>query len=405
MRKRIRAGRPAAALARWCVAGVMAAGALQAETPSLATERQRNFEELHREAVRRKELELGPAHPATASALRDLGLLLLAHDRPPDAVPYLREALARRRTGKTADPLELARDAFGLAQALDRLGERSESETACGAALRYLAAAERPDPELLAEARILHALLALGRDDPAEAARRYREAVEARPDPTTMLEYAGVLEGLGERRRAWATLARALALRTQPGARPHPQAGEILHRMALIEAGEGDFDEARELLERAEAAFAASSGPDTAAAAATADTFGNVLRALGELNAAERKLEQALNFRRAILGPRHADVAATLNNLAGVHHLAERLDAAEPLYREALGILEERFGEADIRVAETAFNLGYLLIARDERAEAAGLLRRALAMLEAAGAAADPMAADIRAALSSLADP
>ena len=88
-----------------------------------------------------------------------------------------------------------------------------------------------------------------------------------------------------------------------------------------------------------------------------------------------------------------------------MHHLAERLDAAEPLYREALGILEERFGEADIRVAETAFNLGYLLIARDERAEAAGLLRRALAMLEAAGAAADPMAADIRAALSSLADP
>ena len=405
MRKRIRAGRPAACLARWCVAGVMAAGALQAETPSLAAERQRNFEELHREAVRRKERELGPAHPATASALRDLGLLLLAHDRPPEAVPYLREALARRRTGTTTDPLELARDAFGLAQALDRLGERSGSETACGAALRYLAAAERPDPELLAEARILHALLALGRDDPAEAARRYREAVEARPDPTTMLEYAGVLEGLGERRRALATLARALELRTQPGARPHPQTGEILHRMALIEAAEGDFDEARELLERAEAAFAASSGLETAAAAATADTFGNVLRALGELNAAERKLEQTLNLRRAILGPRNADVAATLNNLAGVHHLAERLDAAEPLYREALGILEERFGEADIRVAETAFNLGYLLIARGKPAEAASLLRHALAMLEAAGAAMDPMAADARAALSSLADP
>lgn len=383
----------------------MAAIALQAEATSLAAERQRNFEELHREALRRKELELGPAHPATASALRDLGLLLLAHDRPTDAVPYLQEALARRRTSKTAGPLELARDAFGLAQALDRLGERSDSEAACGAALRYLAAAERPDPELLAEARILHALLALGRDDPAEAARRYREAVEARPDPTTMLEFAGVLERLGERRRALTILARALELRTQPGMRPHPQTGEILHRMALIEAEEGDFTEARGFLERAEAALAASSGPATEAAAATADTFGNVLRALGELDAAERKLQQALNLRRTILGPRHADVAATLNNLAGVHHLAERLDAAEPLYREALGILEERFGETDIRVAETAFNLGYLLLARDERAEAAGLLRRALAILEAAGAATDPMAADARAALAALAGP
>lgn len=387
----------------WCALAGLAERPARPQAAPTRSALQRNLEDFHREAVRRKEGEFGKAHPTTANALRDLGLLLLAHGRPEEAEPHLRDAWSRRQSVGPPDPLELARDAFGLAQTLRLQGEDQESEAFCGIAVERLAAADAADPDLLAEALLLHAALAAARGDLRTAARRYAAAIEARPDPSAMLEYADTLGALGDRRQSEAVLAQALQLRVGADERPHPQAGEILHRLALLAAETGDFAKARTLLQRARRAFAASSGTESAPAAAAADTFGNVLRALGELDEAAAVLTEALEVRRRTLGPRHPEVAATLNNLAGTHHLAQRLSQAEPLYRQAIAILSERFGPNDPLVAEPSFNLGYLLLARGDRTAAAMFFRRTVAILEAAGAGSGPLAADARAALATAA--
>lgn len=374
---------------------------LQAQPSEPLVERMENIEQLHREALRRKQQELGPTHPVTASAWRDLGLLLLGRDRTAEAEGYLRNALRAREGTQHPDSLEMARDAFGLAQATHRLGRHAESEELCGRAIRLLKNKGRTDDSgLQAQAHLLHAALALERSDLRAAADRYSAAVEVRPDPLSMVDLADVLERLGEPDEAEVALARALELRTAPGSRPHPQTGEILHRMGLIAANDADYQRARELLMRAGEAFARSSGIENEAAAAAADTLGNVLRASGDLDAAGRVLAATLELRLRILGPEHPDVAVTLNNLAGVYHVAARLNEAEPLYRRAIEILEGRLGDSDIRVADSIANLAHLLLAKGESDEAAGMFRRVLSILESHGEGAAQMAVETRSALA-----
>lgn len=375
---------------------------LHAQLYEPIAERMANIEHLHREALRRKQEELGPDHTGTASAWRDLGLLLLARDRAKEAEVYLRSALGARAGAANPDSLEMARDVFGLAQATHRTGQAQESEELCERALRLLAATPAPDAGLLGQAHLLHAALAVERRDLKAAADRYAAAVEVLPDPTPMLEFADVLEQLGEPSKALKVLSRALELRTAPGAPPHPQTGEILHRLGLLAANEGDFKRARTLLERAGEAFARSSGIDNESAAAAADTLGNVLRASGELDSAGRVLDATLALRIRILGADHPDVAVTMNNLAGTHHVAGRFDEAEPLYRRAIAILEGSSGGSDIRLAESALNLGYLLLAKAERADAAALFRKALAVLDSLGRGEGSLAAEARSAIASV---
>lgn len=373
---------------------------LQAQISDPLEERQRNIEQLHREAVRRKQQELGPTHAVTASAWRDLGLFLLARDRAAEAEGYLRNALKARESTANSDSLEMARDAFGLAQATHRLDRHEESEALCGRAIRLLKDDGGMDSGLRAQAHRLHAALALERDDLRAAADRYSAAIEVRPDPSSMLDLADVLERLSEPGKAESILSRALELRTAPGTPPHPQTGEILHRLGLLAAHEADYLRARSLLVRAGEAFGRSTGIENESAAAAADSLGNVLRASGELDAAGRVLSATLELRLRILGPNHPEVAATMNNLAGVHHVAQRPGKAEPLYRRAIEILGGSYGDSDIRIADCAFNLGYLLLAKGERAEAAGLFRRVMSILEGHGEGAGQMAAEARSAIA-----
>ncbi len=390
------------ALGQACLVCVSPAPSLQLQAQPFEplAERQQHIELLHREAVRRKQQELGPTHPVTASAWRDLGLFLLARDRAQEAEGCLRNALRARESTSNPDSLEMARDLFGLAQAARRLGRNEQSEILCGKAIRLLQDVGGRDSGLQAEAQLLHAALAIERDDLRAAEDRYAAAIKIRPDPSSMLDLADVLERLGEPRKAESVLSRALALRTAPDAPPHPQAGEILHRMGLLAANDAEYLRARDLLVRAGEAFARSSGIDNEAAASAADSLGNVLRASGDLDAASRVLAATLELRIRILGPRHPDVAVTLNNLAGVHHVAERLAEAEPLYRRAIEILEGSYGDSDMRVADSIFNLGYLLLAKGNRSEAAGLFRRVLSILVRHGEEAGQMAAEARSAIA-----
>ncbi len=371
-----------------------------AETPVLSVERDRNIERLHREAVERRDRAFGPDSPVAASAKRDLGLFLLARGRAGEASGYLREALESRQRDDGAEPIEVARDAFALAQALRRMGDAARSEALCDRAARALRDSSARDPGLEFEVRLLLAELAADRSDLGLAARRFEAAVAVRPDPDALLQLSAALEGLNEYRSAEGALLRALALRKAAGARPHPQTGEILHRLALLAGESGDLERARQLAAEAQQAFKQSSGANTQAAAAAADTYGNVLRAAGDLDAAARVLGDALELRVRLLGPSHPEVAATMNNLAGTHHVAGRPDRAEPLYRRALGILEGQFGTGDVRVAQTLFNLGYLLLDAGRSGEAAGAFVRTLEILAELGDDTGALAEDARRALA-----
>ncbi len=373
--------------------------------PSLPlAERRNNFEQLHREALHRRQNELGPEHPSTAIAMRDLGLLLLTYDRPAEALGFFRDALTHQQTAGKPNQLELARSAFGLAQTLQQLDLINESRIQSNAALAHLQAVTSQNPVFLSEVNLLRALLALEQNDYPVAASHYQAALKVQPDPAVLMDYADVLEAMGEFDKAANTLKQALSLLTETDVTPLSQKGEVLHRLALLETDNGNFEQARTLLEQARTFFNDSVGLANKAALDAMETYGNVLRALGELELAQTTLESVLQSRQKIQDTPHTDIAITLNNLAGVFHIANRLEQAEPLYRQAIEILEAQQGDHHYMLAESLFNLAYLLTSQGQRDEAKSMFQRTISLLESSGNSNDPLAGEARNALTPLDD-
>ena len=68
---------------------------------------------------------------------------------------------------------------------------------------------------------------------------------------------------------------------------------------------------------------------------------------LGEYNQAKELLEKALMIDKRIFGEDHADVASSYSHLASVYCSLEEYNQAKELYERALSIRKKIFGEDD----------------------------------------------------------
>ena len=72
--------------------------------------------------------------------------------------------------------------------------------------------------------------------------------------------------------------------------------------------------------------------------------YGSYRMGQGRYDEAEPLYERALEIKEEVLGPDHPDTAQSLNNLAALHESQGRYDKAEPLLERALAIREEALG-------------------------------------------------------------
>ena len=77
----------------------------------------------------------------------------------------------------------------------------------------------------------------------------------------------------------------------------------------------------------------------------------SVYDSLGEYNQAKELYEKALTIRKKIFGEDHADVATSYNNLALVYYNLKEYNQAKELHQKALMIRKQIFGE-DHKYAE-----------------------------------------------------
>ncbi|MEM6289673.1 MAG: serine/threonine-protein kinase [Myxococcota bacterium] len=255
-------------------------------------------------------------------------------------------------------------------------------------------------------------LAALGRpDDPSVAAEV--AAIEER------LEEAEVKRRAGHHELALADARELLvsAERVDYG----PIRAEVLYLLGrLLEKG-GDYEEARETLQRAYHAAIAAGHDDVAANAAAELTFvvgglmqdhkragvyaedsrawadkldtddararheniyATLLQQMGRYKEAQRRFERVLEIRERTNGPDSLRVANALNNLANVLMDQGDPEKATPLYGRAVGIGERVFGPDHVNVGAYLNNLANSKGQQGQYDDAWPLYQRALSIFE-----------------------
>ncbi|MEX2301845.1 MAG: tetratricopeptide repeat protein [Bryobacterales bacterium] len=350
------------------------------------------FEPLYREALARREASFGSEDSRTTQSLVDLALFLNEHERPGEAEPLLRRAIATLEKMESRE--NLASAVVNLADVRLALGEGEDAEQLLRRAL-----ALREGPAGVGE--ILDRLTALLRlkGDLDEAEVLSRRALSFGRTAERLRGLAVTLDPLGKDEEAVTLHREALALQEREFGSVHPQVALTLNSIALLDFGSGDVEAAAPLFERALLIFERTLGPESPEAATALDNLGNVRRAQRDYQSAEKLLIRALDIRRNALGEDHADTAVTCNNLAGVYHVQGKLDEAEPLYRQAIAIREQQLGEYHLDATRALYNLGHLLRQKGNSAAAIEAFSRALKAAEAALGADDAFTKEIRASL------
>lgn len=197
--------------------------------------------------------------------------------------------------------------------------------------------------------------------------------------------------------QAAATLPHALAAATHAQATGVPveitcalldQAGRYLNRFA-------QYDQAKDLLDRALALSRRAYGDESPKVSAIANNLGRVLARLGQRDLARQHFEWALAIDRNTYGEGDPHAATVMNNYAMVLHATGQLDAARAHFESALQIFENKYGSAHPKVATLLNNLGYIHLAAGDNQSAHDLFHRALSIAEPALGGAHPTVASI----------
>lgn len=229
-----------------------------------------------------------------------------------------------------------------------------------------------------------------------QAETRSRELEEARQ----LDSRATGLYGEGKYDEAVPLAERALALREKALGPEHPLVASALNNLASLHDAKGDYAKAEPLYLRAAAIWEKALGPDHPELARAFNNLAALYDARGDYPKAEPLYVRALAILEKALGPEHADVASTLNNLAALYYAKGDYVRAEPLYLRAVATLEKVVGPDHPDVATPLDNLAALYDAAGDYARAEPLYLRALAVREKALGADHP---DVSTSLNNLA--
>lgn len=299
-----------------------------------------------REALARREADLGPVHPDVLDAVEEVAWLLVDQGRNAEA-SELFERLVAGRTEVLGPEAPAVADALtALATVLYYRGRYARARVLSAQAVAILEAAPEVEPMSLAYALNSQALLTFTEGGFTEARGLYERVLE-----------------ITRRERG----------------EGHREAAIVLSNLAPVVHQLGDYAGARELYEQALAIDTALQ--DSLAMGVDLDRLGFLLVDQGDLAAGREHYERALQMKEAVLPSGDPRLAGTLHNLAGVLVKQGQRVEARALFERALTAIQ-RLGPDHPGVARNLRRLALLDAAGGDRDEAQGKLLRALEIQE-----------------------
>jgi tetratricopeptide (TPR) repeat protein len=292
-------------------------------------------------------------------------------------------------------PRRLLSDNFqSLPEGLSALmADRLSFDQALGALLQY-SLVETNDQNAKQVITLHRLVAALARDRLSDDERRVWASVAARlvasvfkfdsSDPSTWGDAAVVLPHA----LAAATHAQSTGAPIELTCSLLDQSGRFLNRFA-------QYDQAKEMLDRALALSRRAYGDESPKVSAIANNLGRVLTRLGHRDLAQQHFEWALAIDRSVYGDEDPHVATVMNNYALVLHATGQLDSARAHLESALSIFESHYGAEHAKVATLLNNLGYIHLVSGDHQSAHDLFHRALAIAEASVGAEHPTSGSI----------
>jgi tetratricopeptide (TPR) repeat protein len=157
-----------------------------------------------------------------------------------------------------------------------------------------------------------------------------RPLVEIRPVEVEPMEVVRLnseirkLYGQGKYDEAIPLAERALAIREKAFGPEHPKVAEALNNFGLLYRTKGDYARAEPLHQRALAISEKAQGPEHPDVAEALTKLAILYQTKGDYARVEPLYQRALAIREKILGPEHPDVALDLNNLAALRWWMKR---------------------------------------------------------------------------------
>jgi serine/threonine protein kinase/Tfp pilus assembly protein PilF len=195
----------------------------------------------------------------------------------------------------------------------------------------------------------------------------------------TLLELGQAHIGAGDLAGAEAPLQEALHLSQSNFGAASQESGHALWILGKLRHQQGQFNEAKDLYERALAISETNLAPQTDVSAVL-DDLAQMYSREQQWALAKQTYERALEVDRRVLGDDHPRVAMHLHNLAVVAQNMGDLKLAESLYRDAIQRQERAYGDQHPQTATAKGNYGLLLQREGRLAEAEPLLREVVSM-------------------------
>ena len=345
---------------------------------------------LAEEMVRRRDTGNGTDSSALATALRNLGDVLVQAGSYRDAIAALDRA-QRIRQGKTAaGSLDVAIDLDYLTLALLPIGRYDEALDVSSRALAIKQKILGPTDVAIARTLEIVARVRQRKGDYAgarpnlERALAIREAVAPRhPDVATTLLFLGLQLTLeGEIAQSRLFLERALSLAETTLRADHPDIALLLRNLAIPVQNLGDLTSARAFQERAVSIAQASLVDDHPLVADCQNDLAGTLLIQGEYVAARPLYERALTTYDRRLGPDNLAAATVLYNLAFLHTRLGDFGRARDFHSRAVSSWQRVLGSEHPIVARATWEFGQTIAEQGLHREARLLFERALAIRE-----------------------
>lgn len=307
------------------------------------------------------EASLGNNHPQVATAVNNLGTVLL------HGLGDLAGARAAYERALTISEASLGNNHPQVVTVVNNLGsvlhELGDLAGARAAYERVLTIAEASlgnnHPQIAIAINNLGSVLKdlgdlAGARSAIERALEIDEATFGRHHPSVAIRLnnlGSVLQDLGDLAGAQSAIERALAINEATFGRHHPSVALQLNNLGGVLKDVGDMAGARAAFERALAILETSLGNNHPQVATTISNLGWVLKDVGDLAGAHSALERVLAISKESLGNNHPRVASAINNLGGLRKDLGDLAGARSAFERALAILEQFFPDhPDIRI-------------------------------------------------------
>jgi CHAT domain-containing protein/Tfp pilus assembly protein PilF len=346
---------------------------------------------LEESALALREQALGPASPAVANSLHQLGNIYhLKGDYPKSEAAFLRALTIREKTSGA-----LSADVFGLLTNVGGLyfdmGELDKAEQVMQ---RAIALQEHlPGLDNLRVAALFNnlALVNYGKGDYGKAELLFEQAVAVEekafgPDSTeltdTLDNLSALYQATGNYLKAESAGQRSLSIEEKAFGPDDPRVGSTLLNLGNVRYLSGELEQAEPLYQRALAIYEKGLGPEHPLVALALNNLAEVYHDRRQFSQAEPLYLRSLAIREKKLGAEHSDVGQSLNNLGNLYRDEGDYDKADQFYTRALSIREKALGPDHPDVVSTLSHIALMYMAKGDFGKAQSYQARAIAISE-----------------------